>query len=129
MRPDRDQDWGTRVKGLAQSQTRDRKPDLQVIRRAALHAGEITGDKHWDFFLSSVKAKIESLQKQVDAAVERLKTSDIFSTEDLINEKLGIRLLGREIEALTWVIELPQSIMEQSDQAKQPHETVDKTTH
>jgi hypothetical protein len=113
---------------LSQSETKVRKPELQAIRRAALHAGAITGDAHWDFFLSVIKEKIETKQAEVKAASEKLLYSDVFTTEDLINEKLTVRLIGREIEALQWVIELPQQLQEQGDRATELLGTIDESS-
>jgi hypothetical protein len=128
MRPDRDQDWVPRLHSLAQSETKERRPELQAIRRAALHASEITGDEHWDFFLSMIKEKIEAKQAEVESASDRLINSDIFTTEDLINAKLTVRLLGREIEVLQWVIELPVQLQEQGDKASELLGTIDKSS-
>jgi hypothetical protein len=128
MRPDRDQDWAPRLHSLSQSETKERRPELQAIRRAALHASEITGDEHWDFFLSMIKEKIEAKQAEVESASDRLINSDIFTTEDLINAKLTVRLLGREIEVLQWVIELPVQLQEQGDRASELLGTIDKSS-
>ncbi len=128
MRPDRDEDWELRQKEAVKSQTIKRKPELQVIHRAALEAAEVTGDKHWDFFLSVIKEKIEKKQKEVETASNRLIYSDSFTTEDLINAKLAVRLLGREIEALQWVMGLPAQLQEQGDQATELLGTINKSS-
>jgi len=117
MRPDRDLDWRKRLDREKVSTVRERKPDLLAVKRTALSVTQITGDEHWDHFLSVINARIEKQQEQMDVALERLKSSDNFTTEDLINEKLAVRLLGREIEALRWVIGLPQELIENGQRA------------
>ena len=128
VRPDRDQDWQPRLASLAQTSTREHKPELQALQRAALAASQVTGDEDWDLLLSIINKRIEDLQKQKESYVDRLLNSDNFTTEDLIDEKLAVRLLGREIEALTWVIELPKDIMEKGDYSKQLLESIDKSS-
>jgi hypothetical protein len=108
---------------------RTRSNELQAAKRSALSAAQITGDKHWDLFLSVVNERLEGLQKEVDVAVELLKTSDDFSPDDLINQKLAVRLIGREIQALTWVIELPKQLLEQGELAKQLLGSINESTH
>jgi hypothetical protein len=108
---------------------RSRSNELQAAKRAALSATQVTGDKHWDHFLSVVNERLERLQNEVDLAFDLLKTSDNFSPDDLINQKLAVRLLGREIQALTWVIELPQQLLEQGDLAKQLLGSINESTH
>lgn len=123
-RPDRDRDWGARIAGLSQETVR--APRLEEIKRAALSAAQVTGDEHWDFFLSIVQEKMEDLRGQVETTVKDLTNSDIFTAENLINQKLAVRLLGRELEALEWVTSLPKTLMEQGDQAKQLIGNADK---
>ena len=117
------------AKGIQKRRIRENRKNLQTAQRAGLSATQVTGDEHWDHFLSIVKAKIEKLEEEVAVAVELLKTSDEFSTEALINQKLAVRLLGREIQALNWVIELPKTIMEQGDKASELLGSIDEPAH
>lgn len=126
-RPDRE-DFDTRVASLAHESVRKNKQNLQIIQRAALSAAQITGDEHWDFFLSIVNEKIKSKQAKLDEEAEKLKTSDIFDPEEMINQKLVVRLLGREVEALRWVTELPKKLMEQGDQADELLGTIEESS-
>jgi len=128
MRPDRDEDWGTKVKSLSQSRVRDRKPELKGMQRAALSASQVTGDEHWDVLLSIIQERVEKLQSQMEVAIELLKNSDNFSPDDLINQKLAVRLIGREIGALRWVTELPKQVMEQGDRAKELLGTIEESS-
>ena len=126
---DRDEDWEPHVKETCNERVRNAAPNLQELRRAALSIEQVTGDEHWDLFLSMVKARIEEKAAERDKAVEVLKNSDDFTIEPLINQKLAARLFGREVEVLEWVIEQPKIIMEKGERAKELLETVDETTH
>lgn len=128
MRPDRDRDWVARTEALTKQETVRRKPELLGIKRAALSAESVTGDPHWDLFLSIVNERIKDLQGQLNVAMESLKTSDEFTTSELINQKLAVRLAGKQIEALEWVVKLPAQLMEQGDQSKQLLESIDETS-
>jgi hypothetical protein len=125
---DLDRDWTPRVASRKKARV-DRTPDIQAIQRAAVEASLVTGDDHWDFFLSTLQAKLDGFIAQRDIARALLENSDNFSTADLINEKLAVRLYGIQIDLLKWVMELPNELMEQGEQAKQPIGTVDETAH
>jgi len=127
MRPDRDLDWGVRLKSLSQQKAEKQRENLQILRRAAISSAHVTGDEHWNFFLSVINAKVKTLREQRDTAAESLKKSDDFSPDTLINQKLAVRLLGREIESLEWVIGLPKELQEQGDQASELLGTIDKS--
>ena len=90
--------------------------------------GQVTGDEHWDLFLSIINDTVLGKIGERDVALEELKTSDDFTTEALINQKLAVRLLGREIEALEWVMALPKEIQEKGDQASKLLGTVTETS-
>lgn len=129
MRPDRDVDWRAHVAAASSQRVRASAPDLRTVRRAALSAAQVTGDKHWDLLLSVVKARIEDLHAQLEVAFANLKNSEDFTPSEVINQKLAVRLLGREVEALEWVIELPKSLMEKGDSARKLLGTVDESAH
>lgn len=106
-----------------------RERELQAAKRDALLVSQVTGDPHWDHFLSIVQERIVRLRKEMDTALDLLQSSDDFTTEGLINQKLAVRLLGREIEALNWAIELPQAILEKGDRAKELLGNIEQSTH
>ncbi len=127
MRPDRDGQWKDHVEGREKDITKRRIPELQGIKRSALAAESVTGDKYWDDLLSIVQARIDLLQVQLDAAIDPLKNSDVFDVEGIISQKLAVRLVGKEIETLQWLINLPKDLMEQGDHSRQLLESIDKT--
>ena len=128
MRPDRDRDGTPRLASQTQQSLRRTPKNRPIIKRAGLSAAQVTGDEHWDFFLSVVNQKIKEKQAAMDEAAEALKTSDIFDPEELIHQKLAVRLLGREVEALRWVTELPRILQEQGDQADELLGTIEESS-
>jgi len=126
---DRDEDWVGREKTGKADSVRRSIPDLRAKHHAALSIAEVTGDEHWDRFLQIVQGRIEEVTQMRDEARNRLETSDDFSAESLINQKLAVRLYGRDIEALQWVIGLPKDILEDGDRAKELLGTIDESTH
>jgi hypothetical protein len=118
---------------LTEKQQKDRirrqAPDLRAQEHAALSVSQVTGDEHWDRFLEVIQAKIEKLTAERDKADLALKNSDDFSPDTLINQKLAVRLFGKEIEALEWAIDQPRIIMEQGERAKELLGKLDETTH
>ncbi len=126
-RPDRDKDWKPRTDAMAQERVKRAATDLRAIQRAALSSTQITGDEHWDLMLSVVQHRIKDLEGKLEVALNRQKNSDDFTESVLINDKLAVRLLGHEIEALQWVSGLPQILLENGDRAKKLLGTIDES--
>jgi hypothetical protein len=120
---DRDRDWVSKTAPLG---TQRRAVDVHAVRRAAVEAGRLTGDESWDFFLSALQAKRESLVNQRNTARELLENSDNFTPDSLINEKLAVRLFGTQIDLLDWVMDLPNTLLEQGERVKQVAENADE---
>jgi formate dehydrogenase maturation protein FdhE len=108
-------------------EVKQRRSELGAMQREALAAEYVTGDEHWDLLLSIMMAKIKNLQGKIDEATEALKTSDEFSPEVLINQKLGVRLYGARVDELEWLISLPQILKEQGDRANELLGTIDES--
>ena len=121
-------DWEKVVAERKKEKVKAQKGELGAMQREALAAEYVTGDEHWDLLLTIVMAKIEKLQGQVKQAMNSLEFSNDFSPEVLINQKLAVRGAGREIEALQWVIGLPQTLKEQGDWAKELLGTIDESS-
>jgi formate dehydrogenase maturation protein FdhE len=128
MAPDRDEDWTPFLDKKEKERVRKQAPDLRAQGRAALSASQVTGDEHWDRFLQVVQARIEECAAERDGAAEALKNSDDFSPETLVKQKLAARLYGKEVDALKWVISLPQIIMEKGERARELLGKLDETT-
>jgi hypothetical protein len=126
---DRDSDWEDHLKQIGKDWRRRDASNLGAIERAALAASQVTGDEYWDLFLSVINERLESRRKSLEDFRNKLEISNDFSTEALINQKLSIRQLGCEIEALEWVTGLPKELMEKGERAKELLEINDETTH
>ena len=129
MPPDRDEDWQPRVRERKAESLRRSVPDMRAMHHAALSIAEVTGDEHWDRFLEIVQGRIEELRIERDKALDQLKTSDDYSVEGMINQKLAVRLFGISIEVLEWAVGLPKEILEKGERAKGLLGTVDETAH
>ena len=126
---DRDADWAPHLKENAAERVHREASNVGSINRAALAAAHVTGDEHWDRFLEMVNDRLVKKRVSLEGCRKQLEESNDFSPEVLINQKLMVRQLGCEIEALEWVIGLPKEIMEQSERAKELLGTVDETAH
>lgn len=123
---DRDRDW---VKHSNEEARNQRMRSLHAAKRAALAAVHVTGDEHWDHFLSVVTARLEQVRQELETASDQLRTSDNFTPDNLILQKLAVRLATREIQVLEWVLGLPKALMEQGDLAKQLLENIEQSAH
>ena len=95
----------------------ERRPETGALHRAALSVRQVTGDEHWDEFLSILNSRLEDARNAVSGAENALRHSNDFDTDTLINQKLTVRLLGREAEVLEWVIGLPKEILDKGADA------------
>ncbi len=126
---DRDRDWTPRVKEKSNAQALYSASNLRALSRAELSISQVTGDEHWDSFLQLIQGRLEEKRTQRSQASTALEESNDFSPEVLINQKLIVRQLGCEIEALEWVIGLPKFIIEQGAKAKELLGTADEIAH
>jgi hypothetical protein len=117
-------DWAAHLEKQHEKRLERRTVEAQSLKRMALSAGRVTGDEDWDRLLSVVQERIVTYAGVRDQALESIVKSDEFSSEALINQKLAIRMLGAQIEALEWVIGLPKELKENSDRANKSVESV-----
>jgi len=126
---DRDRDWTPHLEDKKHEQALYSASNLRALSRAELSVSHVTGDEHWDSFLQLIQGRLEEKRSQRAQALTALEASNDFSADTLITQKLIVRQLGCEIEALEWVIELPKIIREQGERAKELLGTIDKTAH
>ncbi len=100
-----------------------------AAQRAALSAQQVVGDQHWDMMLSIMQARLDLLTERREEAGKELQESESFDPEVLIKNKIEVRLLSREIEALEWVMRLPQEVIDQGVEASKLLESIGEPTH
>ncbi len=111
-------EWGDRVATGKRENAADVRPQLEGLRQAAVKAELLTGNEHWNWFLSYIQDAIETTEKHRAAFQAVMADSKTVSHESLLEAKIGIAECSARIEAWKVVMELPKDFIEMGEQAK-----------
>lgn len=92
---------------------------LETLRRSEVAAQNVTGDEHWDHFLSILTARLEDRKKDLSALLDRIAKTDDYTQDALLREKIIARRLATEIETLESVLRLPSEMILHGKQAEE----------
>ena len=107
-------EWVSYIK--AQKSRSDGKvaPDnFHLALQAAVLAENLTGDKHWDYFLQCLQGALEDNRSKETDILKRLGSPDYIVYETLVRLKLSLAHAQGAISTLEWIIALPHKIKEQ----------------
>ena len=116
MLPDYNEYAEARKKRLAE-RTQERRPQLEMISQAAVKAELLTGQQHWDYFLSLIEGAIEVTQNHKEA-FERLVMDPATSDEDVKKLRINAFLCAERIMAWRAVMTMPKELIEQGEKAR-----------
>ena len=90
---------------------------LQMLERAALEARAVTGDPHWDYYLSCLQGAIEQTEKQIAHLRENLGRGDVVNHDQIMTLKLALAECRGRLAA--WIVarDTPKELMESGDKA------------
>ncbi len=99
---------------------------LQQLQQAQVEADKLTGDPHWDLFLSYVAAAAERAEQAAENIKSLILQPNMVGHDELMMAK--IELAEAEAQARAWrqVIALPADIRESGEQAKTLLERMDE---
>ncbi|MEE8607201.1 MAG: hypothetical protein V3S55_06345 [Nitrospiraceae bacterium] len=115
MRVDREQ-YAELVRKKANGQ--DNRVHLEALVQAEVKAEHVTGDPHWDTFLSYIQAAIEKHEDELVSLTTMLESPDMMNTDDMMNCKIAVIRRRERISAWKSVIGLPRDIKEHGEKAK-----------
>lgn len=88
-------------------------PDnFHLALQAAVLAENLTGDKHWDYFLQCLQGALEDSRDREIDILKRLGSPDYIVYETLVRLKLALAHAQGMISTLVWAITLPREIKE-----------------
>lgn len=93
------------------------RTNLEIMQQAAVKASHLTGDAHWDTFLSYIEAARTALERDRDNAVNLLKAPNMVDANEIMVLKLSIARLEFGIGLLGGIVSLPKDIQEQGTKA------------
>jgi hypothetical protein len=85
---------------------------IEMLRQAALSAANLTGDPHWDRFLSYFQSAVETTEGQRARLVEILTNSKVVEQNQIMETKIAIAECTARIEAWNAMMAFPNQIME-----------------
>lgn len=94
------------------------RTNLEMIRQAALKGEVLTGDQHWDTFLTYIQAAIEKTESVRDAYRMNLEASALVDANEIMAIRVGLLEANAMIAAWNAVLQLPKDLREQGGEAE-----------
>ena len=119
-------EWGDIVAARKREKTEGYRPQLEMLRQAAVPAEALTGDQNWDIHLRYVQAAIEDTEGQREAFQAILNDPRTVNSDELMAAKIAMVECGGRIEAFKACLSLPSDLMAMGEQAKELLERMPK---
>lgn len=116
--PDRDEYLKARTQNDAAFKSEDLLTRLGTLRRAAVAAELLTGNPHWDEFLSHIQAAIEETERQREGFREWLDDPTIVDDNEVRRYRNAILACNERIGAWKTVMSLPRELIEKKGEIK-----------
>ena len=118
-------EWEGRVATGKREKAKDVRPQLEGLRQAAVKAELLTGNEHWDWFLSYIQDAIKTTEGHLAGFQTVMADPKTVSHESLLEAKIGIAECNARISAWRVVMELPRDFISMGKQAKDLIERLD----
>lgn len=119
-------EWGDIVAAQKREKAEAHRPQLEMLRRAAVSAEALTGDEHWDRNLSYIQAAIEDTESQRDGFQAIVNDPRTVNGDEMMAAKMAMVECAARIEAFKACLSLPSDLMAMGDQAKELLERMPK---
>ena len=90
---------------------------LRLLERAALEARAVTGEPHWDYYLTCLQGAIEQTETQSAQLRENLCDPTIVNHDQIMTLKLALAECRGRLKAWTVARDLPKELMKSGDTA------------
>ena len=95
------------------------KGTLEYLVQAEVKMELLTGNPHWDIFLSYIQAHLDGLKDRLFQSRDSLCSSSTVNPDRITSLKLEIAELAGIIKGLEAVMSLPKGIMEEGEKARE----------
>ncbi len=103
----------------AKEKLNGQKGHLEYLVQAEVKMELLTGNPHWDVFLSYIQSTIEGLDARLEHARNTLCDPKTVNADLIFSLKLEIAELGGMIKSMEAVLSLPKGIMEEGEKARE----------
>ncbi len=107
------------VKEQGKERLNGQKPGLEYLVQAQVKMELLTGDQHWDIYLSWIQCSLEALRNQKTQLTDKLCDPNLVDPNAIMAVKLALADVSGQIIAIEAIIGLPKAIMESSEKAKE----------
>jgi len=111
-------DFQSRLENRQKQQATHRESEIRTVAQAAVPMELLTGQEHWDFFLSLLQSEVDALDRVLTAMREAHALDPSFAHEDLAAWKAQMMQLAVQKETLEHVASIPREIIEKGEKAK-----------
>ena len=94
------------------------RPTLEYLVQAQVKMELLTGNQHWDIFLSYLQSALEGLKITEDQYRDKLCSSSLVDSNEIMLTKMGLAETKGQITLLEGIIALPKDIIESGEKAK-----------
>lgn len=106
-------------KRVAKEKMNGQRGQLEYLVQAEVKMELLTGDPHWDVFLSYIQSTIEGLKDRLFTARDSLCSSSTVNPDLITALKLEIAEVAGMIKSMEAVLSLPKGIMEEGEKARE----------
>jgi hypothetical protein len=120
------EEWEDLEKKRAADVARQRVPELQRMRQAAVPTEMLVGSEEWDYFQTLAQERVELLEASQKAIFAALTSPMTSTAEDLWSLRCDAIRIEAEIRVWKMAVALPKVIIADAERAKAMMEALDE---
>lgn len=106
-------------KSLRKKVPDDQRRRAKIVVQQGVNARLLTGNEHWDDYLSYLQAAIDRTMEALDSFDARLTDPSVTNPDELMKAKIGRCECKARIDAWETAMSLPGDLMESGGKAKE----------
>ncbi len=113
------QDWDDHVELRRKQTTRINQKEIRRVALGTVPAKQLTGDPHWDTFLSVVQSKIVDVTSEIESRKSVLVDGLDTNHESLLEQKMILWKLRSRLDTLEEIVGIPKDLLAQGEKAQE----------
>ncbi len=111
-------DWADVLAARGKDRARAERPNLELLGQAEVRMSALTGDRHWDTYLSYIQSAIETTKLQRTQFETSLMDPDLMDSPEILRLKTHINRCSERIIAWESALSLPVDIIREGSKAR-----------
>lgn len=104
---------------LAKESLNGQRGQMEYLVQAEVKMELLTGNPHWDIFLSYIQFTLDGLNSRLSQARDALCSPATVNPDLITSLKLEIAEVGGMVKSMEAVLSLPKGIMEEGEKARE----------